>query len=73
MFPKLEESMSSISMSTSQVEMSLRKDGQVFVMFASLRVERNVVAGDMPVVFEFPDVFLEDFVTSRRSEKLNFP
>lgn len=40
--------------------MSLTENDQVFVMFASLRVENDVAASDMLVVCEFIDVFPED-------------
>lgn len=59
-FPKPEESADSTFMSASQVEMSLREDDQVLVMFVSLRVNDDVVASDMHVVCEFPHVFPED-------------
>lgn len=42
-------------MSASQVEMSLREDNQVLVMFASLIVESDVVASVMPMVCGFPE------------------
>lgn len=60
LFPEPGESANSIFMSAGQVDMSLREDDLVLVMFAYLRVESDVVASDMPVVCEFPDVFLED-------------
>lgn len=43
-----------------QVEMSSRKDDQMLVMFASLRVEYDVAASDVSVVCEFPDMFPRD-------------
>lgn len=46
-------------MSLGQVEMSLREGGQVLMMFASLRVEGNVVASDIFMVCEFRDIFPE--------------
>lgn len=47
-------------MSAGQVEMSLRDGDQLLVMFASLRVESNVMASDMPVICEFPNIFPKD-------------
>lgn len=43
-----------------QVEMFLKNNDHVLVMFASLRVENNVEASDMHGVCEFPGVFLKD-------------
>lgn len=60
LFPKPEESRSSRFMSMVQVDMSLRVNGQVLMMFAYLRVKNDVVASDIQVVCEFPDVFPED-------------
>lgn len=54
------ESTYSRFMFVGQVEMPLREDDQVLVMFASVRVERDVMANDMSIVCEFPDVFYED-------------
>lgn len=40
--------------------MSLREYEHVLVMFASLGVESDVMASNMPMVCEFLDVFSED-------------
>lgn len=50
-----------------QVKMSLREHDQVLVIFASLRMESDVVASDIHVECEFLDGFLRIFVTYRRS------
>lgn len=60
LFLELEESTNLSFMSSGQVEMSLREDDQLLVMFASLIVEYDVVASDMLVVCEFPNMFLKD-------------
>lgn len=61
MFPELEESMHSRFMYVGQVEMSLKEDDHVLMVFASLSVRKsNIVASDMLVVSEFLDVFSED-------------
>lgn len=53
--------------------MSMRENDQVLVMFTSLRVENDVRASEMSVVCEFPDIFLNIFVTCRQSETLISP
>lgn len=60
-------------MSAGQVEMSLREGNQVLVTFTALRVEGDIVASDMIVVCESPDVFSEAFIILHWSEKLNSP
>lgn len=60
LFLESEKSRDSRFMSADQVEMSLWRDDQILVIFASLRVEGDVVASDMSVGCEFPDVFPED-------------
>ncbi|XP_050920002.1 uncharacterized protein LOC127137594 [Lathyrus oleraceus] len=72
LFPELEDSMDSRFVSASQVEMSLREDDQVLVMFASLRVESDVVASDMHVVCEFPGVFPEDICDLPTEREVEF-
>lgn len=73
LFPEPEKRADSGFLSTSEVEMSLRENDQVLVMFSSLRVESDVGASCMPVVCKFLDIFLWMFVTCRRSEKLSSP
>lgn len=55
LFSEPEESMYSRFMFVGQVEMSL-----VLMRFTSLRLKSKIVASDMPMVCEFPGVFLED-------------
>ncbi|KAK2452132.1 hypothetical protein QL285_011125 [Trifolium repens] len=57
-FPKLEEE--SKLMSGKEVKESLLEHGELFVMFASLKIENEVGIKELPVVQEFPDVFPED-------------
>ncbi|XP_050887118.1 uncharacterized protein LOC127092316 [Lathyrus oleraceus] len=60
LFPESEESTGLRFLHVGQVEISLREKNQVLVMFASLRMENDVVASDMLAVFEFSDVFPKD-------------
>ncbi|XP_050884013.1 uncharacterized protein LOC127087186 [Lathyrus oleraceus] len=60
LFLELEESKDLKFMYAGQVKMSLREDDKVIMMLTSLRVERDVMANDIPMVCAFSDVFLED-------------
>lgn len=60
LFPELEESTDLRFMSYGHVELSLRENDQVLVIFASMRVDRIVVASVMHVVCKFPNVFPRD-------------
>ncbi|KAK2444363.1 cleavage and polyadenylation specificity factor subunit [Trifolium repens] len=57
-FPKLEED--SKLMSGKEVSESLKEHGELFAMFASLKLENEVGIKELPVVQEFPEVFPED-------------
>jgi hypothetical protein len=57
-FPKLEESPH--LMSEKEVRESLREHGELFAMFASLKLEGEVRINELPIVQEFSDVFPED-------------
>ncbi|KAK2452021.1 putative mitochondrial protein [Trifolium repens] len=57
-FPKSEES--SLLMSGKDVKESLKENGELFAMFASLKLEGGVEIKELPVVQEFFDVFPED-------------
>lgn len=46
--------------SANQVDMSLKQDDHVLMMFASLRVEREAEIDNLPVVCKFPNFFPED-------------
>ena len=72
LFPEPEESTDSIIMFIGQVEMSSREDDRVLMMFAYLRVESYVVASAMYVVYEFPDVFLEDIYNFPPEREVEF-
>ncbi|XP_050909920.1 uncharacterized protein LOC127123768 [Lathyrus oleraceus] len=52
----------SIFIASNQVEMCLKWDDQMLMMFDSLRVESETVSVELHVVREFPDVFLEDII-----------
>ncbi|XP_050918518.1 uncharacterized protein LOC127135938 [Lathyrus oleraceus] len=72
LFPELEQSTYSRFMSARQAEMSLREYDQVLVIFASLRIESNILASVMPMVCEFPDVFPEDICDMPPEQELEF-
>ncbi|KAK2375585.1 cleavage and polyadenylation specificity factor subunit [Trifolium repens] len=57
-FPKLEGDPK--LMSGKEVGESFREHGELFAMFASLKLESEVGIKELPVVQEFPDVFPED-------------
>ncbi|XP_050889250.1 uncharacterized protein LOC127094465 [Lathyrus oleraceus] len=59
-FLEFEESMKSSFMTAINVGISLKESAQVFMVFVSLRggSERTIV--ELPVVCEFPEVFLDD-------------
>ena len=56
--PKPEESTNSRFIPFNQIKMCLKQDDQVLVMFASLRGESEAIDVDLPVLCEFPNVFL---------------
>ena len=43
-----------------QVVTSLKEDAQVYMILSNLEIEKKVSMGDLPIVREFPKVFLED-------------
>ncbi|MCH95950.1 cellular nucleic acid-binding protein, partial [Trifolium medium] len=60
MFPKPEESLNPRFMNVGQVETSLKESAQMFMMFASLKMEGESGIVELHVVCEFPCVFLDD-------------
>lgn len=64
--------MKSRFISANQVEMFLKRDDHVLVMFASLRVESKVVVVYMLVVCEFSDIFLEDISDLSSEHEVEF-
>lgn len=60
MFPESEESKNSRFISANQVDMSVKHDAQVLMMFTSLKVESEVATVNLPIVYEFLDVFSDD-------------
>lgn len=60
MFLELGESKDLRFISANQVEMSLKQDAQVLMMFASLTIESEVAIVNLLIVCEFPYVFLDD-------------
>ncbi|KAK2409542.1 hypothetical protein QL285_044958 [Trifolium repens] len=59
-FPKPDEDLKLDLMDSSEVTKSLKEHAEMFVMFASLKLERESGENQLPVVCEFPDVFPED-------------
>ncbi|MCI59964.1 cellular nucleic acid-binding protein, partial [Trifolium medium] len=47
-------------MSGKDVTESLKEHAEMFMMFASLKLEGGVKMEELPIVCEFPDVFPED-------------
>ncbi|MCI68706.1 cellular nucleic acid-binding protein, partial [Trifolium medium] len=47
-------------MSGKDVLESLKEHAEMFIMFASLKLEGGVKVKELPIVYEFPDVFPED-------------
>lgn len=45
-----------------QVEEFLKEEAQVFTMFAALGINSKAAMGELPVVWDFPEVFLDDIV-----------
>jgi hypothetical protein len=66
-FPKLEEN--SLLMSGKEIKESLKEHGELFVMFASLKLEGGIGIEELPVVQEFSDVFPEDVMNVPPKEK----
>lgn len=60
MLAEFEESEDLMFMSANQVDDSLKDDARVFIMFASLKVESKVIISDLPVEYDFPEVFPDD-------------
>ncbi|KAK2422360.1 hypothetical protein QL285_032900 [Trifolium repens] len=59
-FPKPDEDLKLDLMDSSEVTKSLKEHAEMFVMFASLKLEGESEENQLPVVCEFPDVFPED-------------
>ncbi|MCI14287.1 cellular nucleic acid-binding protein, partial [Trifolium medium] len=57
-FPKPEDNLQ--LMSGKDVAESLKEHAEMFMMFASLKLEGGVKMEELPIVCEFSDVFLED-------------
>jgi len=55
-----------------QVKRSLDGEANVFMMFASLKESREKGVGDLPVVQEFPEVFLDDITDLPREREVEF-
>ncbi|MCI54931.1 cellular nucleic acid-binding protein, partial [Trifolium medium] len=55
-----------------EVTRSLKAQEDVFAMFASLRMEENIVVDALPVVREFVDVFPDDIVDLPPEREIEF-
>lgn len=62
MFPEFEEEEGFRIMYVNQFEESFKDDAQVFIRFYSLKVEREVMIVDLPVVCEFPNMLPYDII-----------
>ncbi|MCI58485.1 cellular nucleic acid-binding protein, partial [Trifolium medium] len=62
LFPRPEKELCSKLMCCREVTRSVRVQEDVFVMFASLRMEEKTEVGMLPVVREFVDVFPDDIL-----------
>ncbi|XP_050896513.1 uncharacterized protein LOC127103285 [Lathyrus oleraceus] len=60
LFHEFEEGEDLMFMSANQVEKSLKDNARMFMMIASLKDTSQDVIGDLRVVCDFPDVFLDD-------------
>ncbi|XP_058774280.1 uncharacterized protein LOC131648545 [Vicia villosa] len=47
-------------MTARQVDEAVKDGASVFMLFASMEVKRKAVSSELPVVRDFPEVFLED-------------
>ncbi|XP_028208465.1 uncharacterized protein LOC114391689 [Glycine soja] len=59
--------------SANQVVTSLKEDAQVYMILSSLGIKTKVSMCDLPVVREFPKVFLEDISGLPPRERYSFP
>ena len=59
--------------SANQVVTSLKEDAQMYMIMSNLEVETKVSMGDLPVVKEFLEVFLEDisYLPPKRETKFS--
>lgn len=71
-FSKPEERVKGKFLTTGQVKASLGEEARLFVMSASLKVESEMGVGDLPVVNEFPNVFLNDIVDLPPEREVEF-
>jgi hypothetical protein len=60
LFPEPEEERNSKFVTAGEIMTSLKEDAQLFMMFASLKLESEPKAFDQLVVCDFPEVFPED-------------
>ncbi|XP_050877531.1 uncharacterized protein LOC127081304 [Lathyrus oleraceus] len=60
LFPEFVEEKGPQFIFSRQVEEFLKYEAQVFMMFASLKIKGKSMLNDLPIVCEFPDVFLDD-------------
>ncbi|CAJ2672989.1 unnamed protein product [Trifolium pratense] len=68
-FPKPEENLH--LMSGKEVSEALKEHAEMFMMFASLKLEGGVKVEELPIVCEFPDVFPDDISDVPPKRELN--
>lgn len=68
LFPEPEERAYSRFISVGHIEVSLRENNQVFMMFASLRVEGKAMIVALTIVCKFPDMF-PDYISNLPLER----
>ncbi|XP_050916683.1 uncharacterized protein LOC127131831 [Lathyrus oleraceus] len=57
---EFEEGEDMMFMSAKQVDESLKDEARVFMIFSLLKAESKAMIGDIPVVCDFPEVFVDD-------------
>lgn len=72
-FSSPKERVERMFLTASQVESSLSEEAQLFVMFASFKVEKKKRSGDVPIVVEFPDVFPDGITNLPPEREVEFP
>ena len=55
-----------------KVEEFLKEETQVFSLFASLGINSKAVMGELPVVCDFPEVFLDDIICFPPEREVEF-
>ncbi|MCI48780.1 cellular nucleic acid-binding protein, partial [Trifolium medium] len=69
-FPKLEEEFQLLN--TKEVKESVKEQAELFAVFASLKLESEVIVKELPVVCEFPGVFPGDVLDVPPEREVEF-